>query len=720
MIETSLGGVCMAQESESELRVPAVIERFVRQLIVADKAVALYPPSSAIPRDTARDAVAVFAEALRETPEVTFAVTRDGLIYDGAPVFPGHQTFIAFAREFYNRMLAEVRFHAGLEPDDLIAFLTVLNYPADELVAAGGFEARLWEHNVGTITVTEAKISLIEAEAPGLFGGDSLTLEEIDDLIANARRGGTSEVTTIARFMHNPEAVRTYLMDSLVAGGSRGFERMTDSFLKLTQIASTLSTVERDEKMRALAEAVLELAEEVRAELVAEHLLPEARSSAPVAAVVRQMDIDRLCQMLAADASGDGLRTAMTRAVRNLSAISGVDPDEVSRAAGAVLLEDGFAPEEVDAILEEAAPSQLTVRDATGNPFSRPADAVIEMIDQAPVSAEMQSRDPDILALKDEARRGLTDGDVINALVTLVTLDNSEDGFDMTMSRLESAIGLLIERGEIETAAEVTATLGMAAKNPAHSETQRRRLLHAVGRFANAEDLKGITEAIRLYPDGSSEHEAAVRLIDMLGPVVLKPLLEQLADEPDMAARKNLVDTISNIAPSYILELGEEVADPRWYFVRNVVSILGSTKSPSALPFLERTLRYPEARVRRETIRALSMQGDRLASQMLVYCLQDDDAQNVQLAARYIGQKAIPGAVPMLEQVARGEGRGNRDNGPRVEAIETLGRLGAREALPTLRSLAGRRAILGGSKSRELRSAAVAAIQRVEAAGGAR
>jgi HEAT repeat protein len=229
-----------------------------------------------------------------------------------------------------------------------------------------------------------------------------------------------------------------------------------------------------------------------------------------------------------------------------------------------------------------------------------------------------------------------------------------------------------------------------------------------------------IAEAQRLYPPGSAEHNSALRLIKMLGPLAIKPLLERLADEPDMTSRKALVDSITGIAESFVGELGENVADPRWYFVRNVVNILASTKSPQALPYLERTLRHPDSRVRRETIRGLSQLNERRASEMLVHCLYDEDAQNVQLAARYIGQRGIPGAIPTLEQVARGEGRGNRETGPRSEAIEALGRLGATETLPTLRSLAGRRALLGGAKSRELRSAAMAAIARIDANGGAR
>ena len=181
----------MATEPDSEARVPAVSSASCANSSSPTRPSSLYPPSSAIPRDTARDAVTILDEALRESPEVRFTVTRDGLFYEGLPVFPGHHTFVAFAREFYNRMLAEVRFHAGTDPSDLIAFLTVLNYPSDELAAAGGFEARLWEQNVGTISVTEAKITLIDAEPPAFLDeSEALTVEEVDELVARARRGG--------------------------------------------------------------------------------------------------------------------------------------------------------------------------------------------------------------------------------------------------------------------------------------------------------------------------------------------------------------------------------------------------------------------------------------------------------------------------------------------------------------------------------------------------
>jgi HEAT repeat protein len=151
---------------------------------------------------------------------------------------------------------------------------------------------------------------------------------------------------------------------------------------------------------------------------------------------------------------------------------------------------------------------------------------------------------------------------------------------------------------------------------------------------------------------------------------------------------------------------------------RNVISILGTTKSPLILPYLERTVRHAESRVRREAIRALSGQRDSLAHELLIVALDDEDAQNVQLAARYLAARNARQAIPALELVARGEGRGNRDVGPRVEAIEALGALGAVAAVPTLEALAGKRAIITGSRTRELRAAAESALSRIRHAGG--
>jgi hypothetical protein len=190
-----------------------------------------------------------------------------------------------------------------------------------------------------------------------------------------------------------------------------------------------------------------------------------------------------------------------------------------------------------------------------------------------------------------------------------------------------------------------------------------------------------------------------------------------------MASRKSLVDLLSEIAPSHIDKLGERTADSRWYLVRNVVAILGSTHSPAVLHYLGRTLRHADARVRRETIRGVASIRDRMADEMLMAALSDDSPQNVSLAARSLGTIGSRDATPALGAVARGEGRGARDTTVRLEAIEALARIGTTEAHSVIAALARHRGMLRGGRTREIQAAAEAAAARISRAregGGAR
>lgn len=710
----------MAAAKDRGPEVPAIVERFIRQFLVVNKAVQLYPPSSTIPRDTADDAIAMLREAFQERPDMRFAVTKIGLYYESAVVFPKQAAFVTFAQELYNRRLSEVRFHAGIEGRDLISFLSVLKCTPDEVLSAGGFESRLWEQNVDTITVTEAQISLVDVEAAPGSGEEAAaptyTRDQIDELLAAAYGGRSRDGLIIARILGTPGAVRDYLADTYEGfDGAPDLTSVGDRFSELAHVTVEIGGEQQHELMRALAEELWALDPQLRRDLLVEKVLPEARTSESLAAVVRQMDIDDVCRMFVNDLdTGEASRDGLVRAIRNLALISMADRDEVVNAAGAAMLGAGLEGSLVAEVLETAAPSRVTVRStSTGAQPDRPVDAIFKLMDLAPAVKVSEVTDPDLLALRDEARRGITDGDVIGALVALVGMDAREIQFASTMAMLEDALDLLIARGEIDVAADAAASLRSAAENPALSAEQRVRLERAVARFARPEDVRAIVQTLRLYKLGTPEHDAARRLLDTLGLLAIEPLLEHLAIEPDMSARKALVDMLSGIASRYVTELGSYMTDPRWYFVRNVVGILSSTKSSAVLPYLERTLRHAETRVRRETIRGLAGINDPRATEMLTAVLADDDAQNVQLAARYLGGSGMRSSVPALEQVARGEGRGNRENGPRVEAIEALGRLDAVEAMPTLETLAGKRAIIGAAKARELRAAAESAIAQI-------
>ncbi|MDZ4168356.1 MAG: HEAT repeat domain-containing protein [Coriobacteriia bacterium] len=704
---------------------PPIIEGLLKALVVAEKAYALYPPTSHIPLETASSAAQVLSEALAERPEVRLIVTKQGLFYGDAELFPGQSAYMTFALALYNRHLADVRFHAGTTAKDIVAFLEVLALDPDTISEGGGFESRLWEAGVGTITVTEAHVTIVDVgDAPGQVNGAASSRADIDEILASAYGGRSRDQLTVARFLGDKTAVAKYLTETHAGSGTTpDLMGTAERFAELAEIAYEVGTGSaRAQLLRSLGEAFQELDPALRRSLLVDEMLPEARTNEALAAVIRQMDIDSVCRALVGDLDEtEASREGLARAIRTLSLISLADRQEVAASAGAAMREAGFCDAAISEVLELAAPSRLTVRESTSAVGSgpKPADAILKLMDMAPTPQRTGSEEDDrgLVEIRTEARSGITDGDVIMALVSLVAMDSREVPFASTMSLLEDSLDLLVERGEIEIAADAADALTAASQNEELDSAQRMRLRKAIGRFTKPGDIRSIAHALRLYAPGTPEHEAARRLLDALGPLAIEPLLEQLADEQEMLVRKAIVELLSAEAMNYVQELGSHVGDQRWYVVRNVVSILGSTHSSAVLPYLERTVRHPEPRVRREVLRALSGINDRIAQEMLVGVLDDNDAQNVQLAARYLGASDIATAVPALERVARGEGRGNRDSGPRVEAIEALGRRGAIEALPTLESLAGKRSILGAGKAREIRAASESAISAIKAKG---
>ena len=118
----------MASARDEVPKAPPVIERCVRQLIVASKAVALYPPASKIPLETSETAAQMLRDVLRDYAEIRIVIDKNGLYFADAPVSPDQQAATTFALDLYGHHLSSVTFRPGVQADDVIAFFTVLNH----------------------------------------------------------------------------------------------------------------------------------------------------------------------------------------------------------------------------------------------------------------------------------------------------------------------------------------------------------------------------------------------------------------------------------------------------------------------------------------------------------------------------------------------------------------------------------------------------------------
>jgi len=220
----------------------------------------------------------------------------------------------------------------------------------------------------------------------------------------------------------------------------------------------------------------------------------------------------------------------------------------------------------------------------------------------------------------------------------------------------ESAGSIPGDEESIELARELTtpaaASFIVARLGATSDETERGRLSNVISRIGR---------------------EGALALADALG------------ESRDRSERRAFLDAMVTLGPLALETAQGMVRDPRWFVVRNGVSVFGEVGGEDAVTHLTATLANRDSRVRTETILSLAKVGGDDAELLLLGMLDDgeaevratackalgalrshkayrpllellkDDAQEVQVESLHaLGQIGDPGAVPLIEKKAMG------------------------------------------------------------------
>jgi len=122
-------------------------------------------------------------------------------------------------------------------------------------------------------------------------------------------------------------------------------------------------------------------------------------------------------------------------------------------------------------------------------------------------------------------------------------------------------------------------------------------------------------------------------------------LLDLLADEEQMAVRRQMVALLSVLARGRLSLLAAHIADPRWYVARNVATAMGQMRDPVAVPYLKSALQHQDLRVRKEALAALSAVGTPEAVAVLTQAQHHPDAATRAAASHWLkasGQTQAP------------------------------------------------------------------------------
>jgi len=101
-------------------------------------------------------------------------------------------------------------------------------------------------------------------------------------------------------------------------------------------------------------------------------------------------------------------------------------------------------------------------------------------------------------------------------------------------------------------------------------------------------------------------------------------LLDRLQGEQDRAVRRSILRILGSFADDLIPELLSRLDSTHWYYVRNIVHLLGQSGSEEAVRPLTMQLQHKDSRVRREALVALRNLGSQRCIPFVARLLADD------------------------------------------------------------------------------------------------
>jgi HEAT repeat protein/Rieske Fe-S protein len=217
------------------------------------------------------------------------------------------------------------------------------------------------------------------------------------------------------------------------------------------------------------------------------------------------------------------------------------------------------------------------------------------------------------------------------------------------------------------------------------SEEIRLTASDTLREIASDDILNILTEEFRTNK-GNMRNEAG-RILVMLAELSINRLLYLLKESEESSERILLLNLIPEIGPAAApAVIGMIKQDTPWYYVRNLVRLLGKIGSEEHAKFLAQLLAYDDYRVQREALKSIGNIGGSQRGEILLDAMTECDDRIKSNIVTTLGSLKCRDAVKPLIVLFRSKLMASEE--VKVDLQEkiclALGHIGDREALPFL------------------------------------
>ncbi len=709
----------------------------VLSFIKAKKDLQLYPAGNAAVIASLQKMLQLLKDNYSSDDVVEMLVEKEKICVNG--IDPGLDDVRAkdLARNLFRRGTRKILLDPGIPQDEMQILIGLLNLSREAIAARGGIEKLTKQHNIIHAAVEEtAELVILDGESfsvpreilAELYDNESddTPLETAASLGSMFVRIQDADSDTLKRlqfllkkpdhFAHLVEkfALQLEQTEKEAANPAQRVESLLNVLRTVGTAAGKLpSEEERRDLLQNLALSVLDLSAGLRTDLINQGLLPNLSIKSIESEILSRFPVSELADVLLQNFEVSGATSSIMQGyLQNLN-ISGSERTALVDTLKKELDETGILTAELETAL--------------GRQSGNPEMLVAENIELSEVLSPQLEYYPSERVLFSGAERNDLVRDVARelaepvaqvmapALLELMRYDKSCDQHPLILEKATACMEYFLDVQDYDRATSLLRGVQeeYAQKKSAFSPDQLEPLRTFLDEFCGEQRIQELAARLKNMNVEGPDYERLMKYFGAVGSPVISSLMLSLEEEQSRHARLLICKAVAQAGDKNILAIAEKLKHPKWYVVRNAISILGQTGSPAAVPFLRPLLEHQDGRVRKEVLKALASIRSGEAVDLLCLAAANEDASLRKAALGWVAAIEAEQAMPILYRLLSPQSILRQEDEVLRLAVEALRAIATEPAIELLEKLSHTHSLFRRTKAATIRKLSLRALEEV-------
>jgi hypothetical protein len=650
------------------------------ELNISRRSVGLYPREHPITREALRRAYELLNKLFEIRHSITLGVAKDSLVVDEYTLDKRNPVFREFGMSLHERGVVAVTFNSGLSIDELYGFheLITSKEPIHGQALAEAAQKKGLRHIIiSPLDIT--RLQFIEGHLREKGGGTRVIEDYVSGLLEGRLAEGDAEGVIL---MTPPDEIAEILNENLTEDApEETYERVITAYIK-----------KKGERIRSdLFNRFLSLIENLSPELKRQFLKKSFSAKR-----LQSDDLEHILKELSPE--------DIERMIRIFEQQSSLIPDTLKNLMNKLYETKGDTKLLEMIIGNKTVVHDIELDERTISLFSEdhfetyvPEDYIKEL--DAMLTGFKGKKTP----LSEEAiktcEEGYTEKTITEIIIELLHSGTpSREEFLLLLTRLSEFIQSFLDTGRFDEILEIYNAIYSYSLTGHYREEAASMIEYF---FKSENFISRLIESFRLW--GRLDKEGVLRLARVMKLYIIKPLIDIMIQERDMATRRFYLSILSRLGSDVADEAARRLNDRRPDVLRDMIYLIRECEGKKYIKQIRTLARHEDRDVAIEAVRTLLHFRTPDAVSHLKLYLRSENPDTRDRAVKLAGLYRVKETVPYLLELLEKKDLLGTESYYRIAIVQALAEIGDPRAIEVLKKIYTSKTLLFWSNLEELK-----------------